>query len=275
MASLARLILLTTVFTSGAACTVVGPPIVLVPVQAPGPTPSVRDVFADLRSPTPGPSVPVPTAPPRTFYTGRALDVAIGGPGYLALSSRVDPRSWSDVTFTRDGALQLQFTPDASPLPGNTGVTGGAGTWSVRSRDGRYVLGYALRGDPDLNLPPEGYSGAFDAAFGGGVRGASVGALLLDANSSVSPQGRFDFRGRLFIGAQPPVDAAGEPRWLYLAVVQVETPSGLLGAPTGGFRYDFNAGLAQVGIAGVVAPRGDERPVGTMNALRPGYLEVL
>ena len=69
------------------ACAVVGTDGVLVS-PLPGPTPSFRDVFADTRSPTPTVAPSASASPVRRIRTGRALDVAIAGPGYFVLASR-------------------------------------------------------------------------------------------------------------------------------------------------------------------------------------------
>lgn len=253
-----------------------------VPVAAPGgtpaPAPSFRDVFADLRGPSPTPDVSSPGPTPGRWRTDRPLDVAVAGPGYLVLATRPSPRDWADVTFTRRGELGLAFQQAASPQPGATGFPlTGPGSWTLRSPDGRFVVGFELARDPDGYAPPEGRSTAFSSAFAlGGVAGggASFGPLALETASSLAPEVWLDFRGRLTIAGQPPVDAEGRARFMYLAIAQVEEPRGLLPAPGGGLRYDPAAGLVEVGLAGLPAGRGEApRTVGDANVLMPGYLE--
>lgn len=270
------------------ACALVGPavPVIVTPGGTPQPQASVRDVFADLRSPSPTPagamnpaaSTP-PAAPVRIVRTDRPLDVAIAGPGYLVVAARPDPRDWADVAFTRDGALGLEFVQAASPQPGAVGfpITG-PGEWTLRTRDGRWVLGFELAQDPDRYAPPEGRSTAFSQAFAlGGVAGggAALGPLRLETAAGLAPEAWLDFRGRLTIAGQPPADADGRARFLYLAVAQVELPGRLAIAPDGDRRYDPEAGLVEVGIAGLAARRGEApRPVGDANLVMPGELEL-
>ena len=258
-----------------AACAL-GPPVV-VPGQ-PAPAASFRDVFADTRSPTPGPTPSAAPSPSSggAFRTDRPLDVALTGPGYLVVATRPDPRDWPDVAFVPGGELGLEFRQAASPLPGSAGFpVSGPGAWTLRTHDGRYVLGFELARDPDAYAPPEGRSTAFTSAFAlGGVAGggATVGPLSLDTPAGLAPDAWLDYRGRLTIAGQPPVDAEGRARFMYLAVAQVEDATKLvpLGAER---RYDQAAGLVHVGIAGLPAGRGEApRPVGDANLLRPGHL---
>lgn len=262
---------------SGLTACVLGAPVAVAP-GAPQPSASFRDVFADTRSPEPTarPSTS-PTPAPRRRRTGRPLDVAIAGPGYLVVASRPAPRDWADVALTRHGELNLEFQAAASPLPGAAGfpVTG-PGEWTLRTADGRWVLGFELAQDPDRYAPPEGRSTAFASAFAlGGVAGggAAVGPLRLPTSASLRPDAWLDFRGRVTLEGQPPVDEDGRARFMYLAVVQVEAPERLVPAP-GGFRYDPDAGLAHAGIAGLPAARGEApRVVGDASSLEPGWLE--
>ncbi len=255
------------------ACALVGPPLV---IGAPQPAASFRDVFADLRSPEPTASPAAsPTPAPRQVRTDRPLDVAIAGPGFLVVATRPAPRDWADVTFTRQGELTLAFQQAASPLPGAAGFPlTGPGEWTLRTPDGRWVLGFELAQDPNRYAPPEGRSTAFQAAFALGG-GAAVGPLRLATSASLRPEAWLDFSGRLTLAGQPPVDEDGRTRFVYLALAQVERPERLVAAPGGGFRYDPAAGLAQVGLAGLAAGRGEApRPVGDANRLAPGYLEL-
>jgi len=257
------------------ACAVVGTPVVAVP----GPAPSFRDVFADTRSPAPSAGPTASVAPARRLRTGRPLDVAIDGPGYFALAARPDPRDWADVTLTRLGEFVLAPDGQASPLPGATGfpaVDGqGLGAWTLKTADGRYVLGWDLQTDPDRLAPPESRGTTLPTALalGGPQAQVAAGALRLPALAGLAPVVRLDFRGRLTLDGQAPTDAEGRARWLHVAVVAVEEPAKLLALGTG-FRYDLDAGLAQAGIAGLAGGRGEaRRPVGDANQLAPGYLE--
>jgi hypothetical protein len=205
--------------------------------------------------------------------------VAIAGPGYFVVASRPDPRDWADLTLTRDGEFVVEPLNTGSPLPGAGGLpvvgADGMGDWTLRTPDGRYVLGWDLQTDPDRLAPPEARgTGLPEAlALGGPQAQTKVGPLRLPALGGFAPDARLDVRGRLTLGGRGPVDADGRAHWLHVAIAMVGDPTKLI-AQGRGFRYDRAAGVVEAGIAGMPAARGEgRRPVGDANVLEPGYLD--
>jgi hypothetical protein len=196
-----------------AACQVGAPGVAL-----PRPSGSVADVFADVdatAAASPAPSVaPSPLASP--LQTGRALDVALAGPGGFALALVRDPQDLKQVRLTRRGRFGWQRVTDDQ----------GQAWWRLVSEDGVPVLGYELASaDPDP-WPRPGRGRGFYAAFGldGGFYRPRV--IELDASANPLPDAGFDYRGLIRLAgrwdgsAELPVDDQGRPRALFLAVAR-------------------------------------------------------
>lgn len=240
------------------------------PSRSPAVTPSPTATV------TPGPGG-VPGATGHYRNTWDPLDIALSGPGYLVLSTRPDPRTLEDLLFTRYGSLDLKYVPSGSPAPG-AGTVAGPGEWRLQTSEGLHVLGFNYEGNDDLLPPAEAQGRDLESAFTLGAGSATrvvAGPIVLDSlrNPSLSPA--FNFKGQLTNQNRPPTGVDGEPRQVFVAIARLQNPQALKpqpGLPT--YRYTPEAGVIQVGIAGVRATEGGlPRPVGDAVLIMPETVE--
>lgn len=240
------------------------------PAGSPVPSPAAS---APEASPAPSASPAQPGVTGRYDKTFDPLDLAIAGPGYLMVARRPDPQSFSDVLFTREGALDLVYVANGSPAPGGATVVG-PGEWRLQTQDGLRVMGYSYEGPDGAPPPAEMRSTNFQSLFQPGGAGR-VGAIAVDTQANLNFAPHFNFKGQLLSQQRPPTDLEGDDLQIYVAIVQFERPAGLkpvTGFP--GYMYAPEAGVVSVGIAGVTTPAaGVPRPVGDANLIRPETLE--
>lgn len=247
----------------------------------PAPAASVAPSRSPEATPTPSPSASasggVPGATGRYHKTWDPLDIALSGPGYLVLSTRPDPRTLDDLLFTRYGELDLKYVPAGSPAPGATTVAG-PGAWRLQTPEGLHVLGFDYEGEDDAPHPAEAQGRDFESAFtlgAGSSSRLSAGPLALDSLKNPDLVPAFNFKGQLTHRNRPPLGADGEPRQMFVAIARVQNPQALKAQPgLSAYRYVPEAGVLQVGIAGIRATEGSlPRPVGDAVLVMPETVE--
>ncbi len=207
---------------------------------------------------------------------GQPTNLAINGDGFFVLSRTPNPRSISDLSFTRDGTFKFEFLRGDLP---NTG------TYRLVNSDGLFVMGYSSTVDANrpFGTPPEEAQGTDNQAFanvvGSGAGQPPIPALFqniqLDLVRNPEAAGRFTFdaQGLVRVGGAEPRDVLGRPVNMHVALAKFANPEGLRRGSSGAsFQYDVIAGQVFSGTA-AAGNDGRNRVVGATNVLTPGALE--